>query len=111
MVSKHYLALHIAALFLIGCAARDYTRGQTSVCEVHKIPMDKTKVPVRYYGLYPQSKHEEAMASARKTLFPHARDSVSFDRIGNKPDIAIIYVCPDCREALRVWELKYNATN
>jgi len=70
--------------------------------------MEKTKVPVHYYTLYPYSEHEEARDAASTTLFPHAKGSATFVSRGSsrKPDTGIIYVCFESREARRKWELK-----
>jgi hypothetical protein len=104
-----YLLLLTGLLFFAGCANRDYTRGQLSVCEVHDVPMVKTKVPVVYYGFYPRSKRSEAENAARATLFPNARYTVNFDRRGRKPKTASAYVCLECREAFQKWQLEYDA--
>ena len=102
------LLLLTTLLFFAGCATRDYTCGEPSVCEVHQAPMMKTKVPVVYYGFYPQAKRSAAENAARATLFPNARYSVNFDRRGRKPDTASAYVCPECREAFQKWQLEYD---
>jgi len=75
--------------------------------------MEKTKVTVGYEGfcLYQQWR-KEAKDAGRTTLFPHTKDSVTFDLMNSRPETVIIfYVCPECREALHKWELGYDDKN
>ena len=88
----------------MGCTTRDYTRRTAAICQIHGAQMEKTTVPVNYYLIGGYSKHAAAMNAVRASMFPNARDSVTFGRHGTKPDNAIIYTCLKCKQALLKWE-------
>ena len=96
-----------AALMLaVGCirSARieDFTRNQSSVCEVHEQPMKQKRVPMTF-GMR-RSPWIMDLREARSKLFPHA-DEV-YDTYYCMPayeKYARIYVCSRCTTARTDW--------
>src|SRR5690242_6504931 len=88
---------------------RDYTVGQSPICEVHHIQMQRTSVRVSY-GLPGPNASAEARYKASKTAFPHAQTSfpggccVSPHSATN----AFIYTCPECKKAASKWDSQHD---
>jgi hypothetical protein len=101
----------VAALSSIpGCATRrlDYTKGETSVCEVHHQKMTKTVVPV-HYGLMTVTPRDGALNSASTNAFPHAEDFVNPECMVRSQREALVYTCLECVRARRQWEANYDS--
>jgi hypothetical protein len=119
------LFLLIFSLCLVGCdnsrhgailtigpdsTPRDYTVGQSPICEVHHIQMQRTSVRV-VYGLPGSSALAEARYEASKKAFPHAETSVSGGCVvapGISATNAFIYTCPECKKAASRWDSDYG---
>ena len=116
----------IISLCLVGCgdsqrgpvinvapdsiAPRDFTVGQSPICETHHIQMQRTSVRV-VYGLFGWSALAQARYEASKKAFPHAETSVGGGCViapGISATNAFIYICPECRKAATRWDSVYG---
>lgn len=102
------LALGLAVLLLPGCNRRvaDHTRGVSAVCRLHGTHMAKTNVPI-VYGLIRLNEWGKALATASSNSFPNAEQCWLGGCIIEAPKEATIYICPECQQARRDWELKH----
>ena len=60
MRARTVLSVHLTMLFVLalaGCRTPDYTRDQSSVCEVHHVSMARRAVPFAH-GMVPMSREE-----------------------------------------------------
>jgi len=99
------LLLIPALLMLAACASRveDDTIGRPVVCVVHGVQMTKRKVPIEY-GLIRPTDYSRAFFAASTNGFPNAQEFVGGGCCVMTPTTAVIYVCPKCEEARRLWE-------
>lgn len=98
MRSLEICLLAIAPLFL-GCVS-DRTRGKSQVCEVHKVRMAKTTVPIRY-GLPPLESKERIILMFK--TFPHAEESVNGGCVRTSASRAVVFTCDVCKVARQKW--------
>jgi hypothetical protein len=98
----------LLVVIVVGCSryTSDFTRGQSSVCELHHVQMTKTNVPI-FYGLFRRNALQEARHAAQTNIFPHVADEILGGCILNDPTNAIIYVCPACLTVESRWELEH----
>ncbi len=93
---------------IVGCATRrDYTAGESAVCEVHHRTMEMAVVPI-YYGLMPFPPRSQALYAASTNAFPHARDFINPSCVVAREREALIYTCPQCVAARRQWETNFD---
>jgi len=92
-------------VIIVGCVRQqvDYTRRASAVCELHRISMAKTNVPIEY-GLIRLSEWGRALKTASSNSFPHAEVDVLGGCIVDTPTRAVIYVCGQCQGARQKWE-------
>jgi hypothetical protein len=100
----------ITILVAAGCVShrKDYTRGETDICEIHHQKMQKVMVPA-HYGLMSVTQRGAAMYSASTNTFPHAEDSVNPGCDPRGPREALIYNCSECVKVRHQWEADYDA--
>ncbi len=94
----HHRLCLILLYGLLGCRAPDYTRGESGICEVHQLTMQKRTVPIAY-GLIPMSKTaaEQGEWHRRQTLYPHPGDCLPAADINiHGEQRALVFVCPQC---------------
>jgi hypothetical protein len=114
----------IISLLLVGCGnshhnpvitigpdstPRDYTVGQSPICEVHHVRMQRTSVGVAY-GLLGSTALAQARYEAGKTAFPHAETWVSGGCIVS-PDSAtnaFTFTCSECKQAASKWDSQHD---
>ena len=103
-----WLSFALAVLVLTGCAQHlaNWTKGVSSICQVHGEQMTKTNVPI-VYGLFCLSEWGKDLQAAGTNGFPHADEEVLGGCILNAPTRATIYVCSRCQRARRQWELAH----
>jgi hypothetical protein len=108
-VSNLLLVGAVLCLFL-GCAAHrlNYTKGESTICEVHHLKMIKTVVPV-HYGLMTVTPRNEAMDSARSNGFPNAADSLNPGCTVRRQREALVYTCPECVKTRIRWQANYDS--
>ena len=111
LVQTAYRLLLISAIFVLpGCSNHraDYTRRQSSVCELHHIHMTKTNVPI-VYGLVRLTVGDKALEATTTNNFPHAKEVVLGGCIVDTPTQAVIYICRDCQAVRRQWEAEHKS--
>lgn len=82
----------------------DPTAGQSGVCEVHNISMQKVRVPIAYGFPLPWSEEDKKYFDAKEKLFPHANPGkVEGGCIPSPQKEADIYVCPRCEKEREDW--------
>lgn len=88
---------------------RDYTVGQSAICEVHNIQMQRTSVRVTY-GLFGYNASAQARYEASKTAFPHAQTSFPGGCVvsSHSATNAFIYTCPECKKAASRWDSQHG---
>jgi len=108
MHSRRFVILIATGALLAGCA-RNLTRGESNLCEVHHTHMSKTKVPIGY-GLMAQDEQSRARYTASTNAFPHAEESVGGGCMVPlfAAHRALIYSCPSCQTAREQWEREYD---
>jgi hypothetical protein len=84
---------------------QDYTVGQSSICQVHHIPMQCTSVRVSY-GLPGTNALVFARYEASKKEFPNAKTYVSGGCVvsSQSPTNAFVFTCPECKAAAIGWD-------
>lgn len=92
------------------CVPPNYTLGVSSECEVHRIEMTKTNVPIRY-GMMGYSEWGLSLQAASTNSFPHAKDEAEGGCLvsRNSPRQALIYICPQCLGAQEHWISEHPA--
>ncbi|MCD6051042.1 MAG: hypothetical protein K0Q55_2445 [Verrucomicrobia bacterium] len=103
---KQLLLMALLAV-LCGCHTPDYTKGESSTCEVHQVAMTRRTVPIAY-GMIPMSKAEAGQGEwkRRTEQYPHPGDCLPATDInlhGEKR--AVVYVCAQCEQAQRTSSL------
>ena len=79
---------------------RDYTKGVSEICPVHKIKMTKASIDV-VYGLPTESLFEESQIDEKK--FPFAQQFVLGGCvIGENIDVTVFH-CSKCIKARKLW--------
>lgn len=100
----------LATILLASCAVSplDCTVGKPAACELHRIEMTRTLVPIRY-GFPPWNKKIEARHDASKRDFPNADDHVAGGCVVERrnPTQAMIFVCPDCQRKAQQWDSEH----
>jgi hypothetical protein len=83
----------------------DYTIGESSVCGLHHVQMNRTAVPIAY-GLLVFDVRYRAKYVASTNLFPHADTFVLGGCYvsADSPKRAAIYTCPECKIAAAKWD-------
>lgn len=97
----------LLALALTGCRTPDYTRGQSSLCEVHHVAMTRRAVPFAH-GMIPMSREaaEQGEWRRRTTYYPHPGDCLPATDVvlPGEEGRAIVFVCPECERVKRQME-------
>jgi hypothetical protein len=86
----------------------DYTAGESAVCEIHHVQMERTVVPIGYGLILPDAK-AQARYAASTNAFPHAETFVLGGCVvsDDSPKSAVIYTCPACKKAASRWDSDY----
>ena len=104
---KYLLLLLLCTLLVAGCHTLDYTRGQSSTCEVHHVAMFKRTVPFAH-GMIPMSRAEGEPGEWKRRMdrYPHPGDCQPATDIvlAGEEGRVIIYVCKDCEAARKEME-------
>ena len=88
----------------------DLTEGESDICSVHHIQMQRTSVPIGY-GLFIEDKVAQSRYEASKTAFPNAKTWVAGGCVvieGYSPTNAFVYICPKCKIAALSWDSKHD---
>ncbi len=94
---KQLLLITMLAV-LCGCHTPDYTKGESSTCEVHHVAMIRRTVPIAY-GMIPMSKVEAGQGEwkRRTEQYPHPGDCLPATSINmHGVEKAQVYVCSQC---------------
>ncbi len=75
-------------------------------CEVHKIKMAASEVPIVYGLIRPQGVFPRTQET--RTLFPNRSDLVLGGCCPTPRTTELIFVCPACKEAYEKWEKQNN---
>jgi hypothetical protein len=106
------ILLSTAPMLLFGCHSgiQDQTRGVSEICEVHRSHMSQTNVTIQY-GLVRLNDWGKALQSVSSTNFPHAPEEILGGCVvgSGSPTKAIVFVCPECRQARQRWTLEHPA--
>jgi hypothetical protein len=89
---------------------RDYTIGESAICEVHRTQMKRTVVPIGYGYILPDAQ-AQARYTASTNAFPHAETFVAGGcciMVGYSATNAVIYTCPECKKAAARWDSVYE---
>jgi len=89
---------------------RDYTVGQSPICEIHHIQMQRTSVRVAY-GLPGASTLAAARYETSMKAFPHAETSVGGGCVvapGISATNAFIFTCLECKKAASKWDSQHD---
>jgi hypothetical protein len=103
-VARHYIFIGPDS------TPRDYTVGQSPICEVHRIQMPRTSVRVAYGMPAKPSALAAARYEASKKAFPNAQSSASGGCCVtlHSPTNAFIYTCSECKKAAKSWDSVYG---
>jgi hypothetical protein len=88
---------------LSGCRTPDYTKGQSNICQVHGVPMDKRTVPIAY-GMIPMNRAEAEQGEwqRRTKHYPNPGDCLPATSINVRGEkYAKAFVCRQCAAAFR----------
>lgn len=101
---KHLFLLFFSASVLVGCRTPDYTRVQSSTCEVHHVTMFKRAVPVAH-GMIPMSRVEEQRGEWKRRMdyYPHPGDCKPATNVvlPGETGRVVVYVCKNCETAMK----------
>ena len=111
MYIRNISFLFVVTLLCLGCTTDplDLTKDQSSVCEIHGVPMTKKSVPI-VYGMLRPDRRTEAMAQVSQHSFPHAQEWINGGCCGGfgSPQHAFLYVCAECKQAMAKWKHEYG---
>lgn len=90
-----------AVLTFTGCSA---LKSANKVCTVHRVPLQKKKVPISY-GLPMWSNYDRQMMEEAARSFPHSTVQAEGGCIvmKNAPKQVAVWQCPNCLQAKAEW--------
>ena len=88
---------------LTGCRTPDYSKGQSNICQLHRVPMGKRTVPIAY-GMIPMSREAPERGEWRRRTdhYPNPGDclpATSINARGEKR--AIVFIFSQCKAAFK----------